>query len=84
MLPIDGSFEGEVDLHLSLRDQCFVLLNSLLLPLLISLVFAFVADYLHLSEIYGIISAVCGFSIGVLWCRRLKPDALTVKQVHRG
>lgn len=78
---ISGSYHGEVVLEIELRDQCFALFNSLLLPLLFALGFAFVADMLLTNELIGIISAVCGFSIGMLVCQQLKPTALSAKQI---
>ena len=81
---IPGQFEHQVDLNLELRDQIYALFYSWLLPLILALVFAFIADSIPLSEIYGIILAVCGFSLGVMLCRQLKPSAVTTTEVHRG
>jgi hypothetical protein len=78
---ISGQYKGQVELELSTVDQCFALFNSLLLPLLLALVFAFVAEWLLLGEIYGIIAAICGFSLGVLLCKQLKPTALMARQI---
>ena len=80
----EASFPDQIDLELKLSDQCFVLFNSWLLPLFLALAFAFIADSIRLSEIYGIIFAVCGFSVGVLLCRGLKASAVTAKEVYRG
>ena len=81
---IPGEFEHEVELDLGLKHQIFALFNSWLLPLLMALVFAFIADYLPLSEIYGIILAVCGFSLGVMLCRQLNASAVATREIHRG
>lgn len=81
---IPGEFEHEVELDLALKHQIFALFNSWLLPLMLALVFAFVADYLPLGEIYGIILAVCGFSLGVMLCRQLNSAAVATREVHRG
>lgn len=81
---ISGSFEGEVQLTLESKLQWQALLHSLLLPLLLALALAFVADMLLASEIFGIIAAVCGFSIGMRLCRQLNPEALQIKAIDRG
>ena len=83
-LELKGAFNGEVELQLDLRDQWFALFNSLLLPLLLALLCAFIADLVHSGEMYGIISAICGFSIGVLLCRPLRAAALTAREVQKG
>jgi hypothetical protein len=78
---ISGHYRGQVELELSVAQQWFALFNSLLLPLLMAVTFAFVAEWLLLDEIYGIIAAICGFSLGVLLCRQLKPTALIARQI---
>ncbi len=78
---IPGAYNNQVELHLKLEDLAFVLANSLMLPLALGLISAFVADLCHSSEIYGIISFLCGFTLGMLLCRRLKESAVTVKEV---
>ena len=80
-IQIPGLYSHEVELHLSLKDQVYALFHSLLLPLGLAMGLAFIAETVLSSEIYGIISAVCGFSIGMLLCRQLRPSALRVKEV---
>lgn len=78
---ISGAFEGEVVLTLESRQQWRALVHSLLLPLLTALGLAFVADLVLADEIFGIIAAICGFSIGMRFCRPLNPAALQVKAI---
>lgn len=80
-LQLPGSYQGEVELSFSLSSLCYVLFHSWLLPIVTALIFAFIADSIPLGEIYGIILAVCGFSVGVLLCRKSKSSALAVKEV---
>jgi len=75
---ISGTYEGRVLVTLESRQQWRALVHSLLLPLITALVLAFVADLLLADEIFGIIAAFCGFSIGMRLCKQLNPAALKV------
>ncbi len=78
---ISGAFEGEVLLTLESRQQWRALVHSLLLPLMTALGLAFVADLLLANEIFGIIAAICGFSIGMRLCKQLNTAALRVTAI---
>lgn len=77
-IQLPGSFNHEVSLDLSLKAQTFALFYSLLLPILFAVLATFVADWLLLNEGWGIIAALCGFTIGMVLCRPLGLSALTV------
>lgn len=80
-LRVYGNFDHGVQIELSTKMQFSALFNSLLLPLLIAVLLAFVADWLQLSELYGIILVFGGFTLGMALCRRLNPAALSLKTV---
>ncbi len=80
-LVYSGGQEDQLALQIDIRDQLFAVTNSLLLPVFLALIFAFIADSVHSNEIYGIVSAVCGFTIGMLLCRQLRTAAVTAKRV---
>jgi hypothetical protein len=77
---MSGQYSENVSLRLGLRDQVYALFNSLLLPLLLGMVLAFVADWLLLNEWWGIFAACCGFTIGMVLCRPLGVTALEIKE----
>jgi len=79
-LRIDGHFDRAVQIELSTKKQLAALFNSLLLPLLIAVLLAFVADWLQLSELYGIILVFGGFTLGMALCQSLSPAALFVTE----
>jgi hypothetical protein len=47
---------------------------------LIAVLLAFVADWLRLNELYGIILVFGGFTLGMALCQRLSPTALLVTE----
>jgi hypothetical protein len=79
-LRIVGNFDHAVQIELSAKKQLAALFNSLLLPVLIAVLLAFVADWLRLNELYGIILVFGGFTLGMALCQRLSPAALLVTE----
>jgi len=79
-LLVAGEFDHEVVVRLSSRNQMFALFNSLLLPILMSVCLALVADWFLLSDSYGTFFAVSGFILGMALCRQLSPTTLGVEE----
>jgi len=78
-LLIPGEFDHEVAVRLSSRNQLFALFNSLLLPILVSVCSALVADWFMLGDFYGAIVTVGGFILGLALCRQLSPTTLGIQ-----
>jgi hypothetical protein len=82
-LQLPGSFSNEVAVSVDLKSQAFALVNSLLIPILMAVISAFVADWLLLGEPLGIFVTFCCFILGMLLCRPLGLSALGVVQGNR-
>ena len=79
-ITVTGKYKQDVQLNLSSFDQSYALFNSLMLPILMAIVMAFIADWLHSGDWYGIILVFGGFTLGMALCQRLSPDALIVEE----
>lgn len=79
-LLVPGEYDHEVVVQLSSRDQLFALCHSLLLPILISVCSALVADWFLFGDLYATFFAVSGFILGMTLCRPLSPTTLSVQE----
>jgi hypothetical protein len=79
-LLVPGEFDHEVVVRLSSRDQLFALYHSLLLPILMSVCSALVADWFRLGDLYASFFAIGGFILGMALCRQLSPATLGIQE----
>ena len=89
-LPCDppGHWAGEslqtgsrVEISMSLRSQAWLLLNSLLLPLVGFVSGAVIADQLTSNESIILVSSVFGMGIGIVLCRKFPDRLIRIKEV---
>jgi len=73
--------KGHLEFSMSIRSQCLLLLNSLLLPLLGFILGAVIAEGFKFAEGQVIVSSLIGLFTGILFCRKFSLRKLNIKEV---
>jgi|TARA_B100001079_G_C16357097_1_gene491092 positive regulator of sigma E activity len=72
---------SHIALSLSLRGQCALLFNSLLLPLFGFVLGLVLASHLALSEPVSVLCSFAGLGVGMMSCRRFDEHQLNVSEI---
>ena len=79
-LTVPSAVGSQIELSISIKSQLWLLLNSLILPLIGFVFGAVLADYLFQNELLNLMYAVFGMAIGVLTCRHFPQGMIDVKR----